>query len=620
MKYLLGLSILFTMTSVDAALASTRNSEFLKVSIQEAKSHLPVNFLGNFEQKIKITEESLASDKLLENDLCNLNEDVKFGHTKKNKITISSRLIELAKTNNRIFECGHKTFKGMLKAVLIHELTHVKDNHEKISLEADFQRIVGVKKVRKSQRKKLMNQNAETSPDAYEFTNLKESLAVNVEYLALDPEFECRKPATANYLAKRLGFNLSGKCQKNYKVVTQSAYLEDNYQTSASIDPKRVYQVHYLFAGKGQSIMSRWGHAMFRLVVCAPFRKKIGPECLDDVSHHLALSYRAHMSEMNISYAKGMFGKYPSQLFIMRYLEVQQEYTKNELRDLYSVPLKMTNAQKEDFIDLTLERFWTYQGKYYFFDNNCGTETAKHLAVALNEEESGLIGSVTPLKIYNDIVKNSNDLTEGRYQGLSRAQMVEEKLLVESQFSELNSNYQFLRPYLKSFKEKKLLKFLKKTKARDRLVDYQKFMDESLNMDPILRKQVVMKLVYIERYLSSKFLQEIPKKAMKLMDKDKNLKAEVMKMGESLKILSTQPWEVIDSHYGTPTASEFDGQFKEFQKKRKSQVKMSMENQLANLQAILGREYFENELSEIEELKQIKSLTQLMINHSNVLL
>jgi len=608
------------MTSFDVAMASTKDSEYLKQVIQEAKSHLPANFFGNFEDKIKITEVSLASDKSLNSNLCNLNEDVKFGLTKKNSISISSRLIELAQTNKTIFNCGHKTFKDMLKAVLIHELTHVKDNHEKISLEADFQRIVGVKKVRKSQRKKLLNQNVETSPDAYEFTNLKESLAVNVEYLALDPEFECRKPATANYLAKRLGFKLQGECQKNYKVVTQSAYLEDNYQVATSIDPKRIYQVHYLFAGKGQSIMSRWGHAMFRLVVCAPFRKTVGPECMDDVSHHLALSYRAHMSDINISYAKGMFGKYPSQLFIMRYLEVQQEYTKTELRDLYSVPLKMTKAQKEDFIDLTLERFWTYQGKYYFLDNNCGTETAKHLAVALSDEDSDLIGSVTPLKIYNDIVKNSNDLTEGRYQNLSRVQMVEEKLLVESQFNELNSNYQFLRPYLKSFKEKNLLKFIKKTKAQDRLVDYQKFMDENMDMEPVLKKQVVMKLVYVERYLSSKFLQEIPKKALKLMDKDKNLKAEVMKMGESLKILSTQPWEVIDSHYGAPTSLEFEEQFKEFQIKRKGQVKMSMENQMSNLQAILGRKYFADELAELEELKQIKSLTQLMINQSNVLL
>jgi hypothetical protein len=49
-------------------------------------------------------------------------------------------------------------------------------------------------------------------------------------------------------------------------------------------------------------------------------------------------------------------------------------------------------------------------------------------------------------------------------------------------------------------------------------------------------------------------------------------------------------------------------------------VKMSMENQMSNLQAILGRKYFADELAELEELKQIKSLTQLMINQSNVLL
>lgn len=607
------------VTSFELAFAANKNSDYFEQSVRLAKEYLPANFLQNIKSPIKISEESLKTDKYLTDNLCELGEEVKFGSTKKNTIIISSRLVQLAQTNQQNFNCGHKTFKNMLIAVIIHELTHVKDNHEKISLEADFQRIVGVKKIRKIHKRKLLNQNTATSPDAYEFTNLKESLAVNVEYLALDPEFECRRPATANFLSKRLGFKLNGACKKNFKILTQSAYLEDNYQLSVSIDPKRIYQVHYLFAGKGRSVMSRWGHAMFRLVVCAPYRKKIGPECLDDVSHHLALSYRAYMSDLNISYAKGMFGKYPSQLFIMRYLEVQQEYTKTELRDLYSIPLKLTKVQKEEFLDLTLERFWTYQGKYYFFDNNCGTETAKHLAVALNDEESDLISSVTPLKIYKDILKNSNDLSEGHYQGMSREKMVEEKLLIEGQFVELNNNYQFLRPYLKSFGNKNFNEFLEKTKAQDRLRDYQKFMDEDLGMPSELRKQVVMKLVYLERYLNTRFLQRIPKKAIQLMNKDKSLKDEVMKMGESLKSLTIQPWEVIQSSYGVPTELEFEKQFHDFKEKRKSEIEASIEKQITDLQSILGRNYFINELKEIEDLKEIKKITQALINQSNVL-
>lgn len=604
----------------NAAILEYKSTGPLSHVIQEVLQILPPAYLNRVNKTITITEVPFKSDQLfLSQDLCNINEGVEFGLTKKNAITISSRLVELAETNSQQFNCGHKTFKQMLKAVLIHELTHVKDNQEKVSIDFDFQRIVGMKRVQKSSKKKLMNQNTSASPDAYEFKNLEESLAVNTEYLALDPEFECRKPATAHFLSKRLGIPLKGTCQKNYKVMAQSAFLEDNYQLPVSIDPKRVYQVHYLFAGKGQALMSRWGHAMFRLVVCAPFRKVAGPECMDDVSHHLALSYRAYMSDMNISYSKGMFGKYPSQLFIMRYLEVQQEYTKFELRDLYSVPLKMTDSQKKEFLDLTLERFWTYQGKYYFIDNNCGTETVKHFAAAMSDEESSLVSSITPLKIYNDIVKQGNDLTDGDLNSLDRAGMIKNKYLVESMFEDLNANYQTLRKYIPSFSEEKFKNFLGKTKASQRLADYESFMDSSLSMNPAEKKQISMKLVFLERYLSSRFLMQVPKKAIQKMNKDEALKSEVMKMGQSLKSLNIQPWQVVTSRYGVPTAPEFEIQFPKFINQRQGEIKMSLDSQMANLNSILGKKHFENDLNEIEELKKIKKLTVELINQVNSL-
>lgn len=615
---LIGLALMSSLSQ--AAIIEYKSSGFLKGEIEAVLDVLPPQYLSSVNKQISIDEIQLKSDSLfVSEDLCKINEGVKFGVTKKNKISISARLVQLAQTNTSEFNCGHKTFRNMLRAVIIHELTHVKDNAEKISLTPDFQRIVGMKKVQGSSKKHLMNQNRVSSPDAYEFENLEESLAVNTEYLVLDPEFECRKPATANFLSKKLGIKLPGTCQKNYKVLAQSAFVEDNYQLSVNINPNRIYQIHYLFAGKGQALMSRWGHAMFRLVVCAPFRKTVGPECLEDVSHHLALSYRAYMSDINISYSKGMFGHYPSQLFIMRYLEVQQEYTKFDLRDLYSIPLKMTADQKKDFLDLTLERFWTYQGRYYFLDNNCGTETVKHLAVALSDDESKLIGSITPLRIFNDIVKHGNDLTDGNLDGMSRENMVKGKFVVESMFSELNTNYQFLRNHIDSFKEKDFKKFLGKTSAATRLEDYQKFADASINMNPEERKQIVIKLVYLERYLASRFLMEVPKKAIQQMNKNEDLKKEVMNMGQSLKSLSIQPWEVVNAKYGVPTAPEFEIQYPKFVSKRQGDIKMSIDSQMANLQSILGKKYFEKELNELEELKKIKKLTSELVNQvSNI--
>jgi predicted Zn-dependent protease with MMP-like domain len=615
------IGLMLYSTFANAANIEIKGSQHFKSTVNDALKILPSEYLSSVNKTITISEVALKSDALLtKEDLCQLAEGFKFGTTLKTNINISARLVELAKKkNNKLYNCGHHSFPAMLTAVIIHELTHVKDNHEKISADPDFQRIVGVKKVTRNTKKKLMNQNSSVSPDAYEFENLEESLAVNVEYLALDPEFECRKPATAKFLSKRLGIPLEGTCQKNHKILAQSAFLEDNYQLPVSINPSRIYQIHYLFAGQGQALMSRFGHAMFRLVVCAPFRKVAGPECLNDVSHHLALSYRAYMSDMNISYSKGMFGKYPSQLFIMRFLEVQQEYTKFELRDLFSVPLKLTETQKADFLDLTLERFWTYQGKYFFLGNNCGTEAVKHLATALNQDESELLSSITPLKIYKDITNHKNELSDANLTDLDKAALLEKGYMIESLFKELNESYQLLRAYLPSFAEKDFKKFLKKTTAADRLRDYESFMSSSDSMSLKAKKQAVMKLIYLERYLSNKFLMEVPAKAIQKMNKDSGLKDQVMKIGDSLKLLNIQPWQVVTSRYGTPTSDEFEVKFPQFIEGRKAMIKNSIDSQMTNLETILGRPIFSKELAEIDDLKKIKKLTIELIIQVNQL-
>jgi hypothetical protein len=612
MKKIFGLLLIFGAISASAQVSLNKStSPYFKNQVERGLALLPQAYLGSAKGLIVIEEATLYPDRFMGEDLCNLDSRVQFGLTRKNRndhsIQISSRLVELAQKVRTRFDCSHGTFEKLLQATIIHELTHVKDNVEKISLDPDFQRIVGVKKVGRNSKKKVLNMNADASPDAYEFKNLEEALAVNVEYLLMDSEYECRRPATSNFLSKKLGVPLKRKCEKNYNILTQSAYLEDNYQHTLSIHPNRIYQIHYLFAGRGQALMSRWGHAMFRLVVCAPHRKTVGPECLRDVSHHVALSYRAYMSEINISYAKGMFGAYPSQLFIMRFHEVQQEYTKFELRDLYSIPLRMNEEQKREFIDLTLERFWSYQGKYYFLDNNCGTETQKHLAVALEEDQSKLIRSLTPLKIYNDIIKEQNNLSEEKLQYTMREELVQRGFLVTSLQDELDSTYQFLRS-MGLFHHKNLSTFLKKTSAGNRLADYQRVLP--LVDLPLEQKKIfILRLIYLERYLATRFILGLPKKALAQMNKDPELKAEVIKMGESLKTLATQPWEVVRGEYGVPLKEEFNRLYPKFLRELSETMKDSAEKQMSDLQSLLGKKYFAEDLQEIEHYKKIKQLT-----------
>jgi hypothetical protein len=597
-----------------AATVTVEGSSVLRAALAEVKELLPMSYLDEVSGAITVRELALNTDlHFRAEDLCKIEEGVEFGFVRRRSITISKRLVELAATNTKTFGCGHGTFRKMLTAVLVHELTHVKDNAERISTDPDFQRIVGVKRVQGNPRRALLNRNDATSADPYEFKNLAESLAVNAEYLVLDPEFECRRPATANFLARRLGVPLRGECRKSYRVLSQSAFPEDNYSVSASIDPRRIYQVHYLFAGQGRAIMSRWGHAMFRLVVCAPSRPRVGPECLEDVSHHLALTYRANVTDPNLSYSRGVFGGYPSQLFVMRYLEVQQEYNKIELRDIFSVPLRLSRAELAEFVDVTLERYWTYQGRYYFLDNNCGTEAVKHLAVALPDAQSQLIGSVTPLKIYNDIIRNGRELSDESLGGLDRAGLREHGILVESMYPRLDETYQFLRPHLPSFSAASLERFLRTTTAVDRLRDYEAFAAATRALSPQLRKEAALRLSFFERYLAGRFLQELPKRALAKINRDEDLKREIEKLGDGLRLLTLQPWEVIDARYGVPTEDEVAAQFPRFLENRRAQVRTSTERQMGQLQTILDKPLFEAELAEIEALKKTRKLTAELI-------
>ncbi len=614
LKSLSLLSILLLSSAHAVTIEYGSVSPFAKNEVEKVLGILPANYLDSATGKISIVVEKIKDSEMTD-DLCKMGPKAIFATTKKKGknhiLTISQRLLKLAQSNTTEFKCSHKTFQRLLTAVIAHELTHVKDNFEHISTEDDFQRIVGVKHLTGSRKKSLINQNTSASPDAYEFKNLEEALAVNVEFLLMDPEFECRRPATANYLSRRMGIALKNNCERNYKVLTQSAYLEDNYLQSVSIDPSRIYQIHYLFAGKGQALMSNWGHAMFRLIVCAPSRKKVGPECLDDVSHHLALSYRAYMSDLNISYIKGMFGKYPSQLFVFRFHEVQQEYTKFELRDLFSVPLKLTSDQKKEFLDVTLERFWSYQGKYYFIDNNCGTEAKKQLAIALTDDQSDLIKSITPKKMYKDIINKKNHLTEDQIDGLSKEDMIEKGFLIPSIFADLEKRFNELKS-VGIFTEENLKEFLKKTRPELRLNNYEVFFGQKMLLD--YRKGLVMKLIYLERYLATKFMLALPQKAFAKINKDKEVKEELMKMSGSMKSMFLQPWEVVDGQYGVPSTHEMDELYPAFVTQRKYALDGSLEAQMDNLNNLLKKETFTQELRDLESLKKIKTYTNTLFS------
>ena len=161
------------------------------------------------------------------------------------------------------------------------------------------------------------------------------------------------------------------------------------------LDANRVYAVEYLLAEGNERAMSRWGHSMLRLVICAPGRAR-GPDCRFDLQYHQVLSFRAFVGDVQISSWRGLTGSYPSRLYVLPLAQVIEEYTRVELRGLQSIPLQLDPAEIADLLERTARLHWSYDGRYYFLSNNCAVETFKLLHDGVPRLAGERLASITP--------------------------------------------------------------------------------------------------------------------------------------------------------------------------------------------------------------------------------
>ena len=240
----------------------------------------------------------------------------------------------------------------------------------------------------------LDNGQVARSPDSYELTNALEFVAVNLEYFLLDPSYACRRPSLARYFREHFDWTpVSEPCASDYPYL--NAGRDFAVQPLGRLDPERVYEVDYLLAEANDAWMSRWGHSMLRLVVCAPDRPR-GADCRLDLDHHLVLSYRAFVGDVQLSSWDGLTGVYPSRLFVLPLEQVIDEYTKVELRSLASVPLRLSRDELEQLVVRAAEQHWSYDGDYYFVSNNCAVETLKLLRSGTGNPHLQALDSILP--------------------------------------------------------------------------------------------------------------------------------------------------------------------------------------------------------------------------------
>lgn len=193
-----------------------------------------------------------------------------------------------------------------------------------------------------------------------------------------DDTFACREPAFNNYLQRRYpaGYSVN-TCATEVPFSVLSAY--DDTKT-VWVDPKRVSSIHLLFASKSNNMASRFGHVALRLIVC-PTAESTPEACDSNLPEHLALGFRAHIDELALDTLKALSGDYRAYLFANRFMDVYEEYAIGEFREIYSIPLKLDNIQREQIVRQLAEIHWRFSGPYSFFSRNCASLLQNALSI-----------------------------------------------------------------------------------------------------------------------------------------------------------------------------------------------------------------------------------------------
>lgn len=404
-------------------LVEVQHKAAIESALLEVANLLPLKIKKGLPANLELRFEKLSDHQFIPSDICTVKTDKSkkikpfvYGeyHQRKNVLILNTALLnELlrGRINSVKINCQHKNLYDQAIATIIHELTHAYDFHNgNISRSNDFILKAGFKKGLLKNKNK--NIDAMRSADPYELKNLTEAYAVNLEYFVMDTEFACRRPSMFEYFKRSLEIDPfpNRTCQQSNTVMLSSA----SGLYPVVLDWQRVYRIDYLLASPGAEISSGFGHSMFRIILCAPERfdpisnkmikaTPFGAQCLEDKLFHLVVSYRANIEDAKMNYLKGIFGGYPSMLFILNFSDVLDEYNRDELRDVESFPLKLSLKEKNDFINKVLEEHWNYRGSYKFITNNCAIESYDLLKGALGTTVLQSEGSLTPVGVLEDL-------------------------------------------------------------------------------------------------------------------------------------------------------------------------------------------------------------------------
>ncbi|MFS4458577.1 DUF4105 domain-containing protein [Bdellovibrio sp. HCB2-146] len=559
------------------------DTALIESKIQKSVSLLPSAIKAVLaDKKITFSFAALGKQSVDLKQICSPNFSHRLAQTKpsrQNPVIIldnSLKQIALGKENFS-FPCGHEQSDRLFQAVVIHELGHVYDFSSRLSdkefqelSKCHFEKVESASKMQSQKlrstprceylasRKRLVsdrnsfeilsqakrNKLGARVPEAYELTSLEESFAVNLEYFLLDPDYQCRRPSFYQYYAKQ--FKHEPFKGRNCDTVNYALSGDDG--RPVSLDASRVYQVHYFMGGPGKALMSRWGHSMVRLIVCSPDRATVGTDCLQDISHHVIVSFRANVADIVTNYWKGLSGAYPSQLFILPMSQVTTEYNRNEERDLLSYPLSLTEEQKNLFVKRVMELHWSYRGKYYFVSNNCAGETFELITGVLPEGHPLLhkVKPVTPQGVA-DLLQSAGLMP--KFAGTNQ-DLIDQGYLFPSKVDEdLHRSFAAIRPLVQA-RYKTLEQYLESSTAEERASLVESLTTHNKNAAALAASFFLLE-VKIDRDLTKVVQEEV----MKMIDSEAGEKY-VEEYKDMIRQLT--PTEHLSKGYGIPMRSEFD--------------------------------------------------------------
>jgi hypothetical protein len=556
---------------------SSKDKSIIKNALDEVLKLTPKKFQDGLPKTISISLKAFRGPTSIP-DVCSSSTDdsvrFKYGEFRFADKTLSINPIVLSELSkgpmqSKAISCQHKTLYHQAIATLLHELTHAYDNNNgRPSQDERFKDIAGFKNF--FTKETQLNVNPMRSMDIYEYKSSEESFAVNMEYFTMDPEYACRRPVMFNYFKKHFNEDpQQGRaCEVNYTVMLATEIGLQPYK----IDPSRIFRIDYLLASDGEDIVSGFGHSMFRIIMCAPENTNsltgnlvkatpLGRKCLEDKIFHIVPSFRANNEGATLNYMKGIFGGYPSMLFMLGLSSVIEEYNHSELRDLTSYPLKLSEAEKKDFAERLLEKHWDYSGSYKFATNNCAVESLTTLNGVLKDRKRMKMNRL------------NNKLTpKGVLKLLTEYNLVDEKdtdiETFKADIDPLISAYKLLYEdkYTKTVDQKNLKKFITESKASDR---FQKFDDtDKVSFPLISKKENLLKMKehylklaafsYIEQQVFRTKTNELKKKMSEFTSSEENLKSnpELLQMYVDSKEKSLTPSSAASKGYGVPQEAE----------------------------------------------------------------